>query len=93
MQHFLKAVSGTARAEIVTPERLEQLHVSTAHRTVTALHVRLAQGTPGGAWTWIQKQRSRSSFLLRAIRASCWSDGANYKPLFSLASDVSGGQE
>ena len=71
MQHFLKPASGTARAGVVAAEFLDQFLLSTTHGSVTALHPSLAQGTPGAASTYAQKQWRASSSLLCAILPPC----------------------
>jgi hypothetical protein len=71
MQHFLKPASGTTRTEVIPAELFEQFLFAAADRSVAALHASFAQGTPGDAWTFAQKEWIGCWVFLRAMRASC----------------------
>src|SRR5262249_20080618 len=72
MQHFLKPATGAAGAEVVAAEFLAQLLVA-MDDSATSLDLSFAQGTPGVACPWAQKECSESiSFVCLAIRPPRW---------------------
>jgi len=67
MQQFLKPAARVARARIVPPHLLRKLLVA-VNQPLAALHVGLAQGTPGVVCSSAQKELSESrSFVFLPI--------------------------